>query len=71
MRYRRAAAARGTYFFTVNLAKRSADTLVKMKTKIGLIKPAQMLSALSQDVALSQTAREVEEKTIQIIDEAK
>lgn len=43
----------------------------KMKTKIGLIKPAQMLSALSQDVALGQTAREVEEKTIQMIDEAK
>jgi uncharacterized protein (DUF302 family) len=43
----------------------------KMKTKIGLIRPAQMLSALSQDVALGQTAREVEEKTIQMIDEAK
>ena len=41
------------------------------KTKIGLIKPAQMLSALSQDVALVQVAKEVEEKTIQMVDEAK
>ncbi len=29
MRYRRAAAAGGTYFFTVNLADRDADTLVR------------------------------------------
>ncbi len=43
----------------------------KMKTMIGLIRPLQMLSALSQDVALVQTAKEVEEKTIQMIDEAK
>ena len=43
----------------------------KAKTKIGLIKPVQMLSALSQDERLVQTAREVEEKTIQMIDEAK
>jgi len=41
------------------------------KTKIGLIKPAQMLSALSQDKTLLATAREVEEKTIQMIDAAK
>ena len=40
-------------------------------TKIGLIKPAQMLSSLSQDVALAQVAIEVEEKTIQMVDEAK
>jgi uncharacterized protein (DUF302 family) len=40
-------------------------------TKIGLIKPAQMLSALSQDEGLVQTAKEVEEKTIQMVDEAK
>ena len=40
-------------------------------TKIGLIKPAQMLSSLSQDVALTQVAIEVEEKTIQMVDEAK
>ena len=43
----------------------------KGKTKIGLIKPAQMLSALSQDAALIQIAKEVEEKTIQMVDEAK
>ncbi len=41
------------------------------KTKIGLIKPVQMLSALSQDVALTQVAKEVEEKTIKMVDEAK
>lgn len=43
----------------------------KGKTKIGLIRPEQMLSALSQDAALIQVAKEVEEKTIQMIDEAK
>lgn len=41
------------------------------KTKIGLIKPMQMLSGLSQDAALGQVAKEVEEKTIQMVDEAK
>lgn len=41
------------------------------KTKIGLIKPAQMLSALSQDATLAQVAKEVEEKTIKMVDEAK
>lgn len=43
----------------------------KGKTKIGLIKPGQMLAALSQDAALAQVAKEVEEKTIQMVDEAK
>jgi len=43
----------------------------KGKTKIGLIKPVQMLSALSQEAALVQIAKEVEEKTIQMIDAAK
>jgi len=43
----------------------------KGKTKIGLIKPVQMLSALSQDAALVQVAKEVEEKTIQMVDDAK
>jgi uncharacterized protein (DUF302 family) len=43
----------------------------KGKTMIGLIKPVQMLSALSQDAALVQVAKEVEEKTIQMVDEAK
>lgn len=42
-----------------------------MKTKIGLIRPAQMLSGLSQDAALAQIAEEVEGKTIQMIDDAK
>ena len=42
-----------------------------MKTKIGLIRPAQMPSGLSQDAALAQIAEEVEEKTIQMIDDAK
>ncbi len=40
-------------------------------TKIGLIRPVDMLSALSQDTALAQVAKEVEEKTIQMVDEAK
>jgi len=43
----------------------------KGQTKIGLIKPVQMLAALSQDAALMQVANEVEEKTIQMVDEAK
>jgi uncharacterized protein (DUF302 family) len=43
----------------------------KGKTKIGLIKPVQMLSALSQDAGLVQVAKEVEEKTIQMVNEAK
>ena len=43
----------------------------KGKTKIGLIKPAQMLSALSSDPALVQVAKQVEEKTIQMVDEAR
>jgi len=40
----------------------------KCKVKIGLIKPKQMLSALSQDAALVQVANEVEEKPIRIVD---
>jgi uncharacterized protein (DUF302 family) len=43
----------------------------KGKTMIGLIKPGQMLSALSQDAGLVQVAKGVEEKTIQMVDEAK
>lgn len=39
--------------------------------RIGLIKPEQMLSALSRNEALAQVAREVEEKTMQMVDEAK
>jgi uncharacterized protein (DUF302 family) len=41
------------------------------KTKIGLIKPVQMLSSLSQDPALATIAKEVEDKTILMVDEAK
>ena len=40
------------------------------KTIIGLIKPAEMLEALSQDPALRQVAKEVEASTIRIVDEA-
>lgn len=43
----------------------------KGKTKLGLIKPVQMLSALSNDPALVQVAKQVEEKTIQMVDEAR
>jgi uncharacterized protein (DUF302 family) len=43
----------------------------KGKTKIGLIRPVQMLSALSQDAELLKIAKEVEDKTIQMIDDAK
>ena len=40
-------------------------------TQIGLIKPVQMLSALSQDTALIQIASEVERQLIQMVDETK
>jgi uncharacterized protein (DUF302 family) len=43
----------------------------KGATKIGLIKPGQMLATISPDAALSQIAQEVEEKTILMVDEAK
>lgn len=43
----------------------------KGKTRIGLIKPAEMLASLSQDAALAQVAKEVEAQTIRMIDEAK
>jgi uncharacterized protein (DUF302 family) len=41
------------------------------RTKIGLIKPLEMLSALSQDAALIEVAKEVERNTMQMVDEAK
>jgi len=41
------------------------------KTKIGLIKPLEMLSALSQEAALIAVAKDVERNTIQMVDEAK
>ena len=40
-------------------------------TKIGLIKPAQMLSALSDSEQLMEVASDVENKTIKMVDEAK
>lgn len=40
-------------------------------TKIGLIKPALMLAALSDNAQLSEVASEVENKTILMVDEAK
>ena len=43
----------------------------KGTTKIGLIKPIQMLSALSKDAAIAQIAKEVEEQTIRMVDESK
>ena len=43
----------------------------KGKTHIGLIQAVQMLSALSQDLALVKVAKEVEERTILMVDEAK
>lgn len=41
------------------------------KTRIGLIRPVDMLATLSKDETLRQTAQEVEDKTIQMIDEAR
>ena len=41
------------------------------QTRIGLIKPVAMLSALSKDPALIPVANEVEEKTRLMVDEAK
>lgn len=40
-------------------------------TRIGLIRPVPMLTVLSQDAALLQVAEEVEEKLLQMVDEAK
>jgi uncharacterized protein (DUF302 family) len=43
----------------------------KGSTRIGLIRPTQMLSALSSDPALNEIAKEVEAKTMQMIDNAR
>lgn len=43
----------------------------KGKTKIGMIKPGEMLALLSKDPALTKVAREVEEQTTVMINEAK
>ena len=39
-------------------------------TKIGMIRPEAMLAGLSDDPALAEVAKEVEEKTVSMIDEA-
>lgn len=41
------------------------------RTRIGMIRPAQMLASLSDDPALQAVAREVEEKTARMVDEAR
>ena len=41
------------------------------QTKIGLIKPESMLSALSNDKSLNEVAKQVEEKTKEMVDLAK
>ncbi len=41
------------------------------KTKIGMIRPEEMLSMLSTEASLKQVASEVEEATIRMIDEAR
>ena len=42
----------------------------KGRTKIGLVKPVQMLAALSRKESMLQVAEEVEEKTIRMVDES-
>jgi uncharacterized protein (DUF302 family) len=41
------------------------------KTKIGLVKPTQMLAALSDNPSLKHISEEVESRTIQMVDQAK
>ena len=43
----------------------------KGTTKIGLIKPVEMLTALSDEKELEEVAKDVESKTIKMVDEAK
>jgi uncharacterized protein (DUF302 family) len=40
-------------------------------TRIGLIRPVPMLAALSQDATLLQVAAEVENKILQMVEDAK
>ncbi|EKE17207.1 MAG: hypothetical protein ACD_10C00567G0001 [uncultured bacterium] len=40
-------------------------------TKIGLIRPEQMLAGLNQNPELARIAREIEEKMLQIVDETR
>jgi len=41
------------------------------QTRIGMIRPAEMLAGLSTDAGIADTAREVEDKTIRMVDEAR
>jgi uncharacterized protein (DUF302 family) len=41
------------------------------RTQIGMVRPARMLAALSDDPPLGTVAREVEESLAQAIDEAR
>lgn len=41
------------------------------RTRIGLIRPADMLASLTDDETLGEVAEEVEDKTIRMVDEAK
>ncbi|TFG77244.1 MAG: DUF302 domain-containing protein [Chrysiogenales bacterium] len=43
----------------------------KGMTKIGMIRPGQMLAALSDDAGLAEVAKEVEAKTIMMVDESR
>jgi uncharacterized protein (DUF302 family) len=43
----------------------------KGKTHIGFVRPVQMLSALSRDLELVRVAKEVEEATIQMLEDAR
>lgn len=43
----------------------------KGKTKIGMIRPRQMLASMSDDPFLAEVADEVEAKTVRMIEEAK
>lgn len=43
----------------------------KGQTKIGMIRPEEMLSMLSTDASLKEVASEVEDATIRMIDEAR
>ena len=41
------------------------------QTRIGMLRPAQMLAGLSADASIGAIAREVEEKTVRMVDEAR
>ena len=41
------------------------------QTRIGMLRPAQMLAGLSADASIAAIAREVEEKTVRMIDDAR